>query len=653
MDASTLTQKLNQDFGFVKFNGGQLKVIETLLSGHSSLAIFPTGSGKSLCYQFTALQLPHLTLVVSPLIALMQDQLAFLHSKGIAAAKIDSTLSFEEHTVISKRAREGQLSILMVSVERFKSERFREFIKQIDISLLVVDEAHCISEWGHNFRPDYLKLPEYQGELNIPQALLLTATATPSVKKDMLSKFNIHESHAVQTGFYRANLHLHVEYCDEQNKETHLVNTVNAQQGAGIVYVTLQKQAEQLAERLRESGVNADCYHAGLEDHRRASVQQRFMTNQLDVVVATIAFGMGVDKSNIRFVIHYELPKSIESYSQEIGRAGRDGEQSQCITLANLNNLNRLENFIYADTPEKWSIERVLQLIQQERDGDRWETQIVPLSNQTNFRQLALKTLLVQLELRNVLTPLFGYFAELRYKLVDEQHAILRSFDGERRDFVAAIFAHSKHNKVWSILDQTALQQAYPHQRNRLVNALDYLDQQGKIELQSQRHTDVYKVDNALLNDALLSDQLHNYFKQREVSEINRLEQVVSFFQTDTCLSQALSHYFGDNSLQHPCGHCSVCVTGKTTLPLIEQYESNHDDNLDEIYSSLSSTMLRVVGHAPSANLFSRFLAGMTSPYLTKIKAKTLTGFGLYEQKHYQDIHVLASASIDKLTKAN
>ena len=652
MESSVLTQQLNRDFGFDGFQGGQLEVIKTLLSGHSSLAIFPTGSGKSLCYQFTALQLPHLTLVVSPLIALMQDQLAFLHGKGIAAAKIDSTLSFEEHKAITKQVREGQLSILMVSVERFKNERFREFIKQVDISLLVVDEAHCISEWGHNFRPDYLKLPGYQAELNIPQVLLLTATATPSVKQDMLKKFNIDDEHGVQTGFYRENLHLHVEHCEEQNKATHLVNRVKAQQGAGIVYVTLQKQAEQLAERLRENGINADCYHAGLEDQRRARVQNQFMSDQLDVVVATIAFGMGVDKSNIRFVIHYELPKSIESYSQEIGRAGRDGKPSQCITLANLNNLNRLENFIYADTPELWSIERVLQLVDQERDGDRWETQVIPLSNQTNFRQLALKTLLVQLELRKVITPLFGYFAEIRYKLIKGQEVILALFEGERRDFVAAVFAHSKHNKVWSILDQSELQQSYPHQRKRLVNALDYLHQQGVIELQSQRHTDVYKVDTDLLHQTDLSEELHHYFKQREVSEIKRLEQVVGFFQTDQCLSKALSYYFGDQTVSQSCGHCSVCMVGKTSLPSIEQPFSQNDLEIESIYASVSSCMQRIVGHTPSADLFSRFLAGMTSPFLTKIKAKTLKGFGLYEKNRYQDIHAVACATINKLPSA-
>ncbi len=652
MESSALTQQLNRDFGFDGFQGGQLEVIKTLLSGHSSLAIFPTGSGKSLCYQFTALQLPHLTLVVSPLIALMQDQLAFLHGKGIAAAKIDSTLSFEEHKAITKQVREGQLSILMVSVERFKNERFREFIKQVDISLLVVDEAHCISEWGHNFRPDYLKLPGYQAELNIPQVLLLTATATPSVKQDMLKKFNIDDEHGVQTGFYRENLHLHVEPCEEQNKATHLVNRVKAQQGAGIVYVTLQKQAEQLAERLRENGINADCYHAGLEDQRRARVQNQFMSDQLDVVVATIAFGMGVDKSNIRFVIHYELPKSIESYSQEIGRAGRDGKPSQCITLANLNNLNRLENFIYADTPELWSIERVLQLVDQERDSDRWETQVIPLSNQTNFRQLALKTLLVQLELRKVITPLFGYFAEIRYKLIKGQEVILALFEGERRDFVAAVFANSKHNKVWSILDQSELQQSYPHQRKRLVNALDYLHQQGVIELQSQRHTDVYKFDTDLLHQTDLSEELHHYFKQREVSEIKRLEQVVGFFQTDQCLSKALSHYFGDQTVSQSCGHCSVCMVGKTSLPSIEQPFSQNDLEIESIYVAVSSSMQRIVGHTPSADLFSRFLAGMTSPFLTKIKAKTLKGFGLYEKNRYQDIHAVACATINKLPSA-
>ncbi|MDZ7924589.1 MAG: ATP-dependent DNA helicase RecQ [Marinagarivorans sp.] len=215
---TSLHEQLKNYFGFDAFRYGQQAVVEKLLAGHSTLAIFPTGAGKSLCYQFTALQLPHLTVVVSPLLALMKDQLDFLKGKGIAAASLDSTLSPDEYSRVMQDARSGQLKILMVSVERFKNERFRQFIEGVAISLLVVDEAHCMSEWGHNFRPDYLKLPSYRDSLNIPLVLLLTATATKRVKYDMAHKFAIAAEHIVQTGFYRANLDLSVLPVDEPKK---------------------------------------------------------------------------------------------------------------------------------------------------------------------------------------------------------------------------------------------------------------------------------------------------------------------------------------------------------------------------------------------------------------------------------------------------
>ena len=203
--SAPLIQSLEQHFGFNQFRGGQQQTIEQLLNGQSSLAIFPTGSGKSLCYQLTALHLPHLTLVVSPLLALMKDQISFLNSKGIYAASLDSSQDQMQSSTVMNDVRSGKIKVLMVSVERFKNERFREFINQIAVSMLVVDEAHCISEWGHNFRPDYLKLPRYREELNIPLVLLLTATATKKVKRDMAERFAIAPECIVQTGFYRAN----------------------------------------------------------------------------------------------------------------------------------------------------------------------------------------------------------------------------------------------------------------------------------------------------------------------------------------------------------------------------------------------------------------------------------------------------------------
>lgn len=644
-----LTDSLKHTFGFDQFRLGQDQTIRQLLAGQSSLAIFPTGSGKSLCYQFTALHLPHVTLVVSPLLALIKDQLEFLASKGIPAASIDSTLSGDESQQVMSDVRSGKIKILMVSVERFKNERFRQFINAVPISMLVVDEAHCISEWGHNFRPDYLKLPTYCQELNIPLVLLLTATATKKVKNDMATKFAIAPEHIVQTGFYRSNLDLAVIPVKESEKPQSLLQQIRHQQqifspqSSGIVYVTLQHTAERVAAYLHAAGINAVAYHAGFESEKRQQIQNDFMQRRTDVVVATIAFGMGIDKSDIRFVIHYDLPKSIENYSQEIGRAGRDGQPSNCLTLANLDGLNTVENFVYGDTPERSAIEFLLDNIRQEskpsareNDTTEWELQVVGLSNASNIRQLPLKTLLVQLEMQGVIKPMYAYFAEFKYKFLHDKDAVLAMFEGERRAFLDAVFNTSHFKKVWGAPDFEALFNQYKADRSRVITALDYLAEKQLIELESKKMTEVFQVNQAALHNPKLAESIHHYFVDKEEKEIKRIASLVRFFELNSCLSFNLARYFDDQQAPQVCGHCSVCRGQIAKLEYSEQVQWPSDEYLQQCLAGLHQ---QLTGKADvSVDLQCRFLAGISVPVFARNKVRQLTGFGSCEALRYGDI---------------
>lgn len=634
-----IEQTLRQTFGYDGFRAGQEQAIRAVVAGRSAAAIFPTGSGKSLCYQLPALLLPHLTLVVSPLLALMQDQLAFLHRHGIAAASIDSAQSREQTSQTMARAKSGELKILMISVERLKNERFRHFISQVPISLLVVDEAHCISEWGHNFRPDYLKLPDYQRQFNIPQVLLLTATATPPVIADMQAKFSIAADDVVTTGFYRPNLNLLVEPVSGFNKQRRLVEWLTGKAGQPtIVYVTQQKTAEQIAEHLAQRGFPASAYHAGMAHELRESIQRRFMAGELNCIVATIAFGMGIDKADIRNVVHYDLPKSVENYSQEIGRAGRDGQPSDCLVLANRDSLSVLQNFVYGDTPEREGIRCVLDELLQAGAGGQWELMLNQLSEQSNIRQLPLKTLLVQLELRGIIAPRFAYFAEYRFKYLLEPEALVAKFDGERRQFVEAIVHSSARARTWCTLDFDVLYGQHGADRARVVKALEYFQEKGWIELESKQMTEVYALLDQRFDAEALSGELHAYFKQHEASEITRIDNMLALFESAECLSQRLAAYFGDRQAPQRCGHCSVCNGQVAKLPEPPTLAPLEQIDLAARCAELSQRYTQLKGGAPSAECLTRFLCGISVPVFTKLKARQLPGFASLEAYPYAEV---------------
>ena len=403
-------------FGHGGFRPGQREVVEGLMAGRSMLAVFPTGGGKSLCYQLPALLLDGVTLVISPLIALMKDQVDALRARGIQAARLDSTLSPDEYAGVMAAVRSGELRLLYVAPERLANEGFRHQLARMKLAMVAIDEAHCISEWGHNFRPDYLKLARLCRDLKVPRVLCLTATATPAVAEDICREFGIGEEDHVRLSFHRQNLDLRVTPVVAGERKGVLLEKVRQVDGPVVVYVTLQHTAEEVATYLQRSGVAAQAYHAGMSDEFRVSAQERFMSGEVRVIVATIAFGMGIDKADIRAVFHYNLPKSLENYTQETGRAGRDGKPSVCEMLACGDDLVTLENFTYGDTPTPEAVRQLVDHVL--RRGREFDVSVYELSTVNDTRPLVVTTLLTYLELEGVIEATRPFYATWSVRLL-------------------------------------------------------------------------------------------------------------------------------------------------------------------------------------------------------------------------------------------
>ena len=324
---------LSRYFGYTQFRGAQEELIDAVLSGRDVLGVMPTGGGKSLCYQIPALLLPGITLVISPLISLMQDQVLTLKSVGVPAAYLNSSLSLEQQSLVLRNLRQGRYKILYAAPERLLGEGFLAMAREVPISLVAVDEAHCISQWGQDFRPSYLKIPEFLQTLpQRPVVSAYTATATPTVRRDIQKCLNLRNPLVKVTGFDRPNLRFEVRTPDSK-RGTLLTLLALRKDKSGIVYCSTRKEVDSVCSFLLDKHFAAARYHAGLPDELRRKNQEDFLYDRKTVMVATNAFGMGIDKSNVSYVIHYNMPQSMESYYQEAGRAGRDGEPAECILL--------------------------------------------------------------------------------------------------------------------------------------------------------------------------------------------------------------------------------------------------------------------------------------------------------------------------------
>lgn len=625
---------LKSVFGFNEFREGQRVVVEELLDAGRALAIFPTGGGKSLCYQLPALALEGTTIVVSPLIALMKDQIDFLQSRGVRAERLDSSLDWQQTRTVQDALRNGELKLLYVAPERFNNERFLETLRRTNIALFAIDEAHCISEWGHNFRPDYLKLAEIVGELRISRVLALTATATPAVAQSICEGFNIPQNASINTGFYRPNLNLSLVPVERSKRESLLLNRLQRRTpGATIVYVTLQKTAEHLANFLSENGVSARAYHAGMESEARHEVQDWWMQGNDRVVVATIAFGMGIDKSDVRYVYHFNLPKGLENYSQEIGRAGRDGLPSTVELLACPDDVPTLENFVYGDTPTEDALYGLIEELL--HAGTDFSVSEYDLSSRHDLRPLVLKTCLTYLELDGVLRQGTPYYAGYEVRPTEDLETMFSTFGEKAQAFLRELFAVSSKGRIWWKIDPDAASTQMNSERKHIVRAMEMLEEKGVAQIKA---ADARKRFQLLRTDAdtdSLVEMLSQRFLQREQNEIQRIADILELVTHAGCQTNALVAHFGEIREQ-PCGHCTFCKTGRAgelpdTHPLPE---------ISELISLTDIAELQVQHPEALADprQIARFLCGLSSPALSKARLTRHALSGKLEKHRFRDV---------------
>ncbi|MCW0218947.1 MAG: RecQ family ATP-dependent DNA helicase [Prosthecobacter sp.] len=635
-----LTATLHRYFGHKAFRPGQEEVMQALLEGRSSLALFPTSAGKSLCYQLPALLMEGVTLVISPLIALMKDQVESLQAKGIGAARLDSSLKLEEVQQVFEDLRTGVTKLLYIAPERLMNENFMERLKRLKIAMMAVDEAHCISEWGHNFRPEYLRLAHVAKELGISPVLALTATATPSVAADIRRAFDIAQADHIQTSFHRPNLHYRITPCPAVKRKEMLTKLLLKRQVPSIVYVTLQQTAEEVATHLQRNGVNALAYHAGLPDEHRHAAQDGFMTGQTDVIVATIAFGMGIDKADIRAVYHYNLPKTLENYMQETGRAGRDGKTSVCEMLACQDDCIVLENFTFGDTPTPQSLRQLVDHLL--RQGDEFDISIYELSGSTDIRPLVIETVLTNLELGGLVRPLGMFYSSYQYSFLQPEARVLAGHKPERQAFLRRLFSCGKRGSKWTTLspDEAATEMQEP--RERIMSALTWLQEAGEIQMKPSGARQRYRLcgDPALRDPDQVAKKMQTLFAERETRDVERLNQILELASQRECITRWLLRYFGEE-MPADCGTCTSCKEREKGQDMSEPRAIPRSPRPDITTEDVAA--IREILDARHAALrtprqLTRFLCGISSPATSRGRLTRLGSFGMLEQVPFADV---------------
>ncbi|MEI6607854.1 MAG: RecQ family ATP-dependent DNA helicase, partial [Verrucomicrobiota bacterium] len=566
-----------------------------------------------------------------------KDQVAALTAKGIAAARVDSTLDAGTLAQVYTRLANGELKLLYVAPERLANERFRQRLKDLPISLAAIDEAHCISEWGHNFRPEYLKLAQFCRHLKIRRVLALTATATPRVARDIRRKFRIAAADHVQLSFHRPNLELRVTPCSSAQRQTILLEKIAALEGSAIVYVTRQETAEEVATLLARHGHSAQAYHAGLPDDFRSEAQRAFMAGEIRIMVATIAFGMGIDKADIRGVIHYNLPKSLENHTQEIGRAGRDGQPAVCELLACAADLTVLENFIYGDTPTPGALGNLLDRVL--RRGPTFDVSSYDLSVTCDIRPGGVATVLTYLEIDRLIEATGSFHATYRAKLRRTIDEVLAGRAAPERRFLQKLLEAGRPGRGWLIYEPAQLAADWGLAREKIVAALGELAAAGDILLEPSGLRLGYRMKQAPTDMPAIAAKLSAVFASREQADLQRLRQVLGMAAHRGCLTAYLTKHFGE-TLVAPCGHCDRC----RGLPPQAIKRAPARRPSDDEWRALAALTSEQHAALATSRQLARFLCGLSSPAGTRARLTRHAAFGLLADLPFADVLVMAES---------
>lgn len=581
-------------FGFTALRPGQEELIRRAAQGVSALGVLPTGHGKSLCYQVAALMVEGLSLVVSPLIALMRDQVRSLGEHGVRCARWDSSLEPEERDSVVREMVSGELKLLFAAPEALEGAEFQRALRATRPGLFVVDEAHCVSEWGHSFRPDYLRLPRWWRTFGFRSVLALTATATLPVQRDLCRLFGIESENVVSLSPFRENIERRVRVVPEGAAAVSAVVGCLREPGRlpAVVYARSRKGAEAWAAALSREGLRASCYHAGLPASLRMSLQDDFLANRLPVLVATVAFGMGVDKPDVRSVVHVNVPSSPESYVQESGRAGRDGAPALSLVLLNAADVQEARNRIEAARPDEEGVLRCVRwlLPAGERAVSLRELcslcdvpEDVPLRALMHLQELGAVSIEGRTFLRYKVAPLFALSTILDGR--EEAEACrLRWLDAHREGEL------EEAAMAWACSPAEAMEQ------------LRECEAAGEWRLSLRRQALCLRAGDALVDVREIADELNASYARRRLADLQRLEMLVSWLSSASCLNDELERYFTGEGLPQPCGRCEGCCAEGTAL------------HLPMIPKEFSLPPEKDLPHFDRASQRRRFLLGLSSP---------------------------------------